>query len=63
MSFKQTSRQKRLDEYNDAINLNLNYVRNAGEQFVWSCIKKRKRNIWKEIQVKFVATYNTTEAF
>ena len=42
-----TSRQKQLDEYNDAVKpyLNLNYMGNAGEQLVRSSIKKRKRNI------------------
>ena len=35
----------------------------AGEQLVQSYIKKLKRNIWKEVQVKFFVTYNTIEAF
>ena len=34
---------------------------NAGEQLVRSCIKKLKRNIRKDVQVKFVGTYNTTK--
>ena len=34
-------------------------MENAGEQLVKSCIKKLKRNTRKEVQVKFVVTYNT----
>ena len=54
-----------LDEYNDAIKLylNLNYMGNAGEQLFQGWIKKLKRNIWKEVQVKFVVTYNTNRSF
>ena len=34
---------------------------NAGEQLVRRCIKKLKRNIQKEVEVKFVFIYNTTK--
>ena len=41
--------------------INLPYMGNAGEELIKSCIKKLKRNIRKEVQVKFVVTYNTTK--
>ena len=41
--------------------IDLPYMRNAGKQLVRRCIKKLKRNIRKEFQVKFVVTYNTTK--
>ena len=34
---------------------------NAGRQFVKSCLKKIKRNIQKEDQVKFAVTFNITK--
>ena len=34
---------------------------NAGEQPVRSCIKKLKKNISKDVQVRFGATYNTVK--
>ena len=47
------SRQEQLCNYNDMIKcfINLPYMANA----------KRRRNIRKEVQVKFVVTYNATE--
>ena len=58
-----SSRQDQLYNYDDMIKLciNLTYMGNAGEQLVRSCIKKLKRNIRKDVQVKFVGTYNTTK--
>ena len=57
------SRQEQLYHYDDMIKLyiNLPYMGNAGEQLVKSCIKKLKRNIRKEVQVRFVVTYNTNK--
>lgn len=34
---------------------------NAGEQLVKSCIKKLKKNIQKETQLRFFAAYNATK--
>ena len=36
-------------------------MRNAREQLLRSCIKKLNKNVPKEIQVRFVVTYNTTK--
>ena len=41
--------------------INLPYMRYAEEQLIRSCIKKLKISIRKEVQVKFVVTYNTTK--
>ena len=64
-TLSKSSRQKQLDDYDDTIKLYLNlpYMGNAGEQLARSCIKKLKRNIRREFQVKFVVTYNRTKAF
>ena len=62
-TLSKSSRQEKLYSYDDMIKLyiNLPYMGYAGKQLVRSCIKKLKRNIRKEVQVKFVVTYNTTK--
>ena len=60
-TLSKSSRQEKLHNYDDMIKfyINLPYMGYAWKQLVRSCIKKLKRNIRKEVQIKFVATYNT----
>ena len=62
-TLSKSSRQEKLYNYDDMIKLyiNLPYMGYAGKQLVRSCINKLKRNIRKEVRVKFVVTYNTTK--
>ena len=58
-----SSWQEKLDSYNDTTKLyiNLPYMVNLGKQIVRNCIKKLKRNILKQVQLKFVITCNTNK--